>query len=324
MEAARFIAFFSCVVQTTWGLTKSTANSSIVLATESAAGKSANGITPIYYLHVPKSGSSFATTVVHHTCGDEIADSVWVQEPSTFMAQWGSVCNHSRFGRFETGHDPLTITTAADLKHVVLMIRNPSQRIMSGYYHDLHDCWDLRRTHQCKESEATNGKFKCNGDKLDGEGRYIRDPEVIPPEEYGKCVENCTANMLTGSHCGTQGPVDVNRAVHIVGQLGFVGLTEQWALSICLWHRRFGGRMLPAELMNVRPGVAGSTSKTGATTYNSKELLGKWRSAADTRVYDAGVRRFWDEVWRYGVDRKACESETRWLLGDKTPKMASS
>jgi hypothetical protein len=282
----------------------------------------AHEINPIFYLHVPKSGSSFATSVVHQACGDKIRDDVWVQEPSEFYENWQDSCNKSKFMRFEGGHDPLTVTKEWDLRHVVVMMRNPAQRIMSGYYHDLHDCYALRQKHNCKASANSSDLFTCDGDSVGENGRFVRDPNVISPLEYGKCVENCTGNMLTGRHCGDSGWVDVDKAVDVVRKLGFVGLTEEWSLSVCLWHRKFGGRMLPAELMNVRPGVVTSASGE-ATTYDVDGFFGEWQPAVDTRVYNAAVWKFWSDLQRYGVSREACESETRWLIQKGMPDLAT-
>merc|ERR1712232_168988 len=77
-------------------------------------------------------------------------------------------------------------------------------------------------------------------------------------EEYNECVKDCGSHMLTGSWCG-QGesviPADALRAVSIVQQLGFVGLTEQWPLSVCLFHAKFGGMCYRSSFVNVRPGA---------------------------------------------------------------------
>ena len=34
----------------------------------------------------------------------------------------------------------------------------------------------------------------------------------------------------------------------------FVGLTEEWDLSVCLFHRMFGGECHVREFLDVRPG----------------------------------------------------------------------
>jgi hypothetical protein len=121
------------------------------------------------------------------------------------------------------------------------------------------------------------------------------------------------ANMLTGTFCSDNGPVNVSKAVSVVDKIGFVGIAEEWSLSLCLWHRRFGGRMLSTELKHSRRGIArNETSWHGQ--YNEHDLLGDWRPDADTMVYEAAVRRFWHEIDAYGIDRELCESESQWLL----------
>jgi hypothetical protein len=281
-------------------------------AAASTVGLNRGDINPIYYLHVPGSGPGFATTVVHQACGSDIPDDLWVREPGDFFEMWSSKCDKSRFARFETGHVPLSGLEDDQLGHVVVMVRDPSQRVLSGYYHDLHDCWDLRRKHGCKVSDS--GHYTCDGDIEMDDGRVLRNPDVISPVEYGKCVENCTSNMLTGRFCGDSGPADVQRAMSVIDQLGFVGLADEWALSLCLWHKRFGGQLLPAELMSMRPEeVDGSKS---SEHYDPDTLLGHWVPEGDSQVFQVAARRFWMEVMMFGVDRKACEQEVRKLMGE--------
>lgn len=273
-------------------------------------GVSSMTINPIYYLHVPGAGSGLATTIAHHACSGSIPDNLAVIEPSVFLKQWERHCNSSRFARFQSGHDALD-ALSADFAHVVVMIRDPSKRILSGYFNDLHDCPALQRKYACTRF---NGAFRCNGDTLSKGGRFMRDITAIPPKEYGSCVENCTANMLTGRSCSDPGDVDVAQAVAVIERLGFVGLTDEWALSLCLWHRMFGGRMVPAELKNVRPGAM--TARThGLGTYDSHTLLGSWSPSADSRVFEAASRRFWSDIDRFGVTHETCEEEINPLIG---------
>jgi hypothetical protein len=268
-------------------------------------------VDPIYYLHVPETGAGFATTVAHHGCVGAIPEDVSVVEPSEFFDAWGSVCSSSRFAYFQSGHDPLPVNLESFMSHVVVMFRDPSQRILSGYYNGFHDCMDLQEKYSCVADPA--GNLKCEGDVRMRDGSFMRDPERAPPIEYASCVENCTTNMLTGRRCEDKGPSDVERAEEIIDEIGFVGLSEEWALSVCLWHRKYGGRMLPAELANSRPGVI-TTLSGGSSKYDTQKLLGDWRPKAERRVYTAATNRFWKDVSQFGVDRRACEREAASLV----------
>jgi hypothetical protein len=267
-------------------------------------------INPIHYLHLPQTGSGLATVVAHHACGSVLSEDETVEEPSDFLEKWGPACDPSRFGRFISGHDPLSVSEAGDVQHVVVMLRDPAQRILSGYHHDLSDCHAIMRKYNCK---TAFGKTRCDGDIETEDGHYKRDPNSISPLEYAKCVENCTANMLTGRSCDHSALVDVDRAVKLVDEVGFVGLTDEWALSICLWHRRFGGRMLPSELKRLRSSFEGST-ENGITKFDEHTLLGRWRPESEYAVFDTATRRFWREIDEFGVDPESCEQEAKALV----------
>merc|ERR1711920_593411 len=73
--------------------------------------------------------------------------------------------------------------------------------------------------------------------------------------EYAQAVAGCTVKMLTRSGknvCQNQtAPFDreVTEAVlRLEDDFAFVGLTEEWNLSICLFHAMFGGVAAKVEL----------------------------------------------------------------------------
>ena len=53
----------------------------------------------------------------------------------------------------------------------------------------------------------------------------------------------------------------VRRVQH---DLAFVGLTERFDESVCLFHARFGGRPVPAQFVNVRPTVVNHTTSSAS------------------------------------------------------------
>ena len=98
-------------------------------------------------------------------------------------------------------------------------------------------------------------------------------------------VLGCATRMLTGVPC--VGPTtvlaeDVRAAVAAVSKLGFVGLTERWTESVCLFHRTFGlPRPKRAQALNSRAGNIYGEAERGAA-----------RDPADEAVYAEAARVF--------------------------------
>lgn len=87
----------------------------------------------------------------------------------------------------------------------------------------------------------------------------------------------------------------------------FVGLTEHWALSVCLLHAIYGGECLPVEFENARPGG------TRAADFWSRKLLAETEAAVasvgdpyDEAVYAEARRRFWRDVRSHELSAKRC------------------
>merc|ERR550514_2499518 len=106
------------------------------------------------------------------------------------------------------------------------MFRQPEQRIISGYNQNCHD--------------VLGDKSNCT---LTG---------------YAKQVAGCSVKMMNGRDCGAAVPVTVDMMSSAIDRLdtgfAFVGLTEEWALSVCLFRAMFGGKCHRREFLNVRPG----------------------------------------------------------------------
>eukprot|EP00928_Gymnodinium_smaydae_P056475 TRINITY_DN39851_c0_g1_i1.p1 TRINITY_DN39851_c0_g1~~TRINITY_DN39851_c0_g1_i1.p1 ORF type:complete len:196 (+),score=26.64 TRINITY_DN39851_c0_g1_i1:501-1088(+) len=164
------------------------------------------------------------------------------------------------------------------------MFRDPLQRVFAGYNDGLHDCEWMRKKF-CSSRECSP------------------DPSAANPLDYAHCVENCTINMLMGHHCGDPTDLDVDLAVQKVAELGFVGLTEEWHLSLCLFGTKYAVQIPESATYNVRPGTVERDSDLGSKV---NEKLNSWRAENEKRVYKAAVARFWQDIERYGITRDEC------------------
>lgn len=260
------------------------------------------GLLPILWLHVPKTGSSFATTLAHFGC-PSLPASRTVKEPSNLPYGLMLPCQDS-FERFESGHEP--VPNSSDLGHVVSMFREPKERLASGYFHRLHDCPGLRNKVCVPRDTPENG---LNGDC----DRFFQTPlqqQKPTIAEYNKCVGGCTAHMLAGRPCGINPDmrtiaVETDskvKALKAIDQLGFVGITEQWPLSVCLFHVRFGGTCLRASFSNVRPGKH-------THIYDNFYSVADTVMGVDQAIYDAANKRFWREVRENDVSLARCRQD---------------
>ena len=62
--------------------------------------------------------------------------------------------------------------------------------------------------------------------------------------------------MLTGTLCARENtitPARIAEAVRVMEEAAFVGVTDEWDESICLFHSMYGGKPLAIEFLNARP-----------------------------------------------------------------------
>merc|ERR1740129_1193768 len=117
-------------------------------------------------------------------------------------------------------------------------------------------------------------------------------------------------NMLLGNWCNSSSASlsdeMVQRAVEKVKAIGFVGLTEEWLLSVCLFHAKFGGDMLQAEQVNVRKAPEQSSGDKLVHILKSANF-----TPADQVVYVAAQERFFREVEEYGLTKELCRGRIK-------------
>jgi hypothetical protein len=250
-------------------------------------------IEPIVYLHVPKSGSNFATSILHLVCGNNIEKGITVLEPNGVKELISEKCGDykAHIGRFENAHAPLP--KWAETSKAVAMLRNPKQRIISGYLHSLHDCPALQKKYNIVENPPRPPLGSST-------------PIAWLFKEYMQCVQSCTINMLNHRFCGQNADdgtnADRDNAVDVVNKMGFVGLTEHWELSICLWHAMFGGECLDAEFVNLHRPLNKEEQPHDESVYGDSQ-------PADLFVYDAAKKRFAQQMEAYGVTPHSCATK---------------
>lgn len=239
------------------------------------------------WLHTPKAGTSFANVLIAWKCPGMLGrmEKETKAMANKFCQHHGEDCPVAR--SLCSSHSPILSSNDGFNESVshhwetkrgnfVGMIRRPMQRHMSGYLD--------------RQIMSTFGVPVIHG-KYDS------------ALAYAQANAGCTTKLLTGLPCNdefqaTEAMVPMAMARMSAG-FAFIGLTEEWGLSVCLFHRMFGGECAEHEFNNVRPGRAHQKE------YDLKDFKG-WRDPFDAPVYEHGSRIFWSNIEKYNVSRESC------------------
>mmetsp|Transcript_47758 Transcript_47758/g.109912 ORF Transcript_47758/g.109912 Transcript_47758/m.109912 type:complete len:147 (-) Transcript_47758:121-561(-) len=108
-------------------------------------------------------------------------------------------------------------------------------------------------------------------------------------------ARGCTARMILGRACNEPVELKANETALALSMLldgfAFVGLIEEWNLSICLFHRILGGSPRPQEFTAVRV-----NKKATGMLQRRPELLTALRDPPDEVLYAAARTRFQAQV----------------------------
>jgi len=251
---------------------------------------------PLAWIHVAKCGSSLANALIYlpGMCPNLPSGFVFTEREDNavyadaVVNEWcpGSFSMEGKI-RFDD-HSGIGGVYASSVKgHGVIMLRQPEQRIMSAYYNGQHS-WPLQ----------------------------FYDRPAVDPLEFAQVVSGCAVRMLTregmvtaavkGDDGPCSGPEPASAAeVTLAKQrlregFVFVGLVEEWDLSMCLLHAVFGGRCLASDFLDTNPGPTSSQEK-----YNVSDLMG-FTDAADGALYTEASVVFSELLQRYGMSYDAC------------------
>ena len=275
---------------------------------------SAHPIHRIFWMHVPKCGSSFTHTVFHYAC----RGASWNVGRGTHHPPPGSCGdNISLLQRGMTGGNYHTPVQWIDNRmgdavgNVVAMFRRPSQRLMSAF------AW-MKEMPKCCTRDWGMGNMTgpCIGQRAQ-EPECRRRSAIFHMKDAAAFARTpgalgCQTKMLLGRRCQDDkfypSREQQERARQFVDKdMAFVGLLEEWERSVCLWHARYGGLLYRAELTNTRPTTSVAAQPTG---YNESVLNGIV-DPADELIYDAATTRFWRDVRSYAAPVAACQAAVR-------------
>lgn len=123
-------------------------------------------------------------------------------------------------------------------------------------------------------------------------------------QDYATSVAGCSVRMMNGEACGANTSTTGDMVTYAIQRLddgfSFVGLTEEWALSVCLFHAMFGGECHEREFRNVHPG-----ERQGDLAHDTSEL-GDWVDPWDGALYEHAYSTFWNNIAKYGVTPDTC------------------
>ena len=253
---------------------------------------------PLRWIHIPRCGSSFALPFMKYAC-PMCADNISSFINSTSQDDQDSLEGHlvgkvqKRFyndsccvpqrllhGYEPTAHHMANMTT--DVGHLVTMLRDPVQRIMSHHAH-----FDADKP--LDEFLKKEWMFGCQASMLLG-------------------YSESTNSSVCPYHNATLTESLVKRAVNMVEdpkQTPFIGIVEHWERSIALFNAKaYGDETVDSEdLENVHASLGSSR-----TEYKPPKGLS---DPVDQAVYDAALRRFEKETASHAANARRLRETVR-------------
>ena len=227
--------------------------------------------TYLYWLHIPKCGSTFANTVVHALCDGvppNASEQKYLGKTPNFIK--GRSCPRlavpvrDGWGR----HDDLSASLLAKVGgagRVVALLREPRARAEAA--------WNHVNVHGVPTPKG---------------------PPAGDARQFAEATAGCAARTLAGrGTCLTPGRGDDkarDAAIARLRELAFVGVVERWAESICLFHLQFGAPCL-AVWSSSTSDPSRTTARCRARRATSTTTSTPRRAASSPRLWTATARR---------------------------------
>mmetsp|Transcript_402 Transcript_402/g.1124 ORF Transcript_402/g.1124 Transcript_402/m.1124 type:complete len:363 (-) Transcript_402:132-1220(-) len=266
-------------------------------------------IFPIGWMHCPKCGTSFLNTLIHlpGVCPgveddlivdyDHFPGASW-RFTNLFNEQYNvprscpGLASHyygHMYIKFQPGYERVK-------GHFMGMFRQPEQRTMATFY-DLSFCAKIEPM-----INLLNPARSWGG---------LPERRVPGAREFAEWYRGCTVKMLTrpallrgGYPCGdgtypTEAEVtEAKEMLH--NEFKFIGMTNDWALSICLLSAQFKSPCLPAMFADSR------TSRKDDTRLYKLDPLENVTDPYDGALFEEATKIFKKRLKKYNVSEASC------------------
>ena len=218
-----------------------------------------------FWVHIPKCGSTFEVTLYLWACpapavlSNSVIRADMESNHSSFVSEtvahikkcfsrqprqgplWCDAADHR-----DRPHQPLD---ARNLGAAMVLLRDPRQRFVSAFRNELH-CYGLHDRDRWEN--AVNAALKPGGEQ--GQQRAV---ELFSLWEPGL---GCQTKMMTGEACCETPRKHMGweerlaKAIKRLSnkqEVAFVGITDLYAPSVCLFHAMHGGKLWDLELKNI-------------------------------------------------------------------------
>ena len=290
----------------------------------------------VFWVHVPKTGSSFSRTIFSYACGPDSFP--YDQVSSALVPKIAGDCSGMR-SKLQAGvdhswfHMPVPPQLQETGRSVVMMLRPPRQRLLSASGH-IATCSVRQKPHcMCcagKWDEWTiqnvgHGDASVQGNSW-GWSQSDRQLAVDATKERGlagymdvlgrrNALTGCYAKMMNGIGCNEDYVLtsdEVKKAAHFVEhKASFVGLTNRFEESVCLFHAMYGGLVYHFETKDF------VMNHGKHEELHDEGPLGNWQDAEDDIVFAAASRKFADNMATHYEQVNACmRTVNKWVAED--------
>ncbi|OLQ00578.1 hypothetical protein AK812_SmicGene16759 [Symbiodinium microadriaticum] len=290
------------------------------LILEGVKERSLKEAQPLEWVHFPKTGSSFVNTIAHlaGTCpslGKHAINEDTVGGGACWLSRWfeercPQECHADRYVCQQSSlpHVPIAIYSARR-GHLVGMFRNPDQRILSAYHDEANNF--AAEDYGNFLIDTSHHEIQQNGGNCTGS--VVRGLPKRPLLDFARTWKGGVTYQLTADNqtmtalhprrprVTRRDATEAARRVH--DGFAFVGITEEWDLSICLFHKMFGGACNAFEFEDTRPSYDG---KSADQDYDTAQLQG-WHDDIDEVVYAAALEVFRRNLASFSVSHETCQ-----------------
>lgn len=258
---------------------------------------------PLYWVHPPKTGSSFCLTLAHEICPKEFEREAAKLRNGTTKVTLRKGCalleglNCPVGG---SGHGPLDLTRSNTW--VIIVMREPRLRLLSSYDDHVHHEGLLGSMPESKEwmrkREMVLEACRSIDKKHSQECAQVKNSNAYFTMDSFK---HCYTKMFNGVWCSA--PYNVTTAMRDLAlarmsEFYFIGLLEDWNNSITLFNLMRGSEVIDAELAHMRKAGKDVTQRIIVASEWYKE----WRDPHDTALYEYGILRHNEMRSKYGLE----------------------